>query len=95
LPVDERGFVLLDARVSLALVVELMTLIDRTRKRRPHLCVPAFRPMHNQSSKGEGLRYTISDEWLPKVLGWIKSTPSSRYDSAMGAEGLFQVEPTK
>ncbi len=44
---------------------------------------------------GEGLRYTISDEWLPRILGWIKSDPSSRYDSAMGAEGLFQVEPTK
>ncbi len=44
---------------------------------------------------GEGLRYTISDEWLPTILGWIKSDPSSRYDSAMAAEGLFQVEPIK
>jgi formylmethanofuran dehydrogenase subunit E len=44
---------------------------------------------------GEGLRYTISDEWLPRILGWIKSDPSSRYDSAMSAEGLFQVEPIK
>jgi formylmethanofuran dehydrogenase subunit E len=44
---------------------------------------------------GESLRYTISDEWLPRILGWIKFDPSSRYDSAMSAEGLFQVEPIK
>jgi|ERR1700687_1413629 len=44
---------------------------------------------------GEGLRYTIADEWLPKILGWIKSDPSARYDSAMSAEGLFQVEAVK
>ena len=42
---------------------------------------------------GESVRYTIADEWLPKILGWIKSDPSARYDSAMSAEGLFQVEP--
>jgi formylmethanofuran dehydrogenase subunit E len=44
---------------------------------------------------GEGLRYSITDEWLPKILGWIKSDPSARYDTAMSAEGLFQVEPMK
>ena len=44
---------------------------------------------------GEGLRYTIADEWLPKILGWIKSDPSARYDAAMAAEGLYQVEPVK
>jgi formylmethanofuran dehydrogenase subunit E len=44
---------------------------------------------------GEGLRYTISDEWLPKILGWIKSDSSARYDAAMGADGLFQVEPLR
>ncbi len=44
---------------------------------------------------GEGLKYTITDDWLPKILSWIKSDPSARYDSAMGAEGLFQVEPLK
>jgi formylmethanofuran dehydrogenase subunit E len=44
---------------------------------------------------GEGLKYTIGDEWLPKILGWIKSDPLARYDSAMGAEGLFQVEPAR
>ena len=42
---------------------------------------------------GEGLRYIIADEWLPKILGWIKSDPSARYDAAMSAEGLYQVEP--
>jgi formylmethanofuran dehydrogenase subunit E len=44
---------------------------------------------------GEGLRYTIADAWLPKILGWIKSDPSARYDAAMAADGLYQVEPAK
>lgn len=44
---------------------------------------------------GEGLRYTIADEWLPKILAWIKSDPSARYDSAMSADGLFEVEAVK
>jgi formylmethanofuran dehydrogenase subunit E len=44
---------------------------------------------------GEGLRYTISDDWLPKILAWIKSEPSTRYDAAMTAEGLYQVEELK
>lgn len=39
---------------------------------------------------GEALKYTIADEWLPKILGWIKSDPSARYDAAMSADGLFQ-----
>jgi formylmethanofuran dehydrogenase subunit E len=44
---------------------------------------------------GESLRYSITDEWLPKILAWLKSDPSARYDSVMGAEGLFQVEQVK
>ena len=44
---------------------------------------------------GEGLKYTISDDWLPTILGWNKSDPSVRYDAAMSAEGLYQVEPVK
>jgi len=44
---------------------------------------------------GEALRYSITDEWLPKILAWLKSDASSRYDSAMSAEGLFQVEQVK
>jgi len=42
---------------------------------------------------GEGLRYTITDEWLPKMLGWNKLPPLQRYDAAMKAEGMFAVEP--
>ena len=44
---------------------------------------------------GETLRYSISDEWLPKILAWLKADPSVRYDAAMSAEGLFQVEEIK
>jgi formylmethanofuran dehydrogenase subunit E len=44
---------------------------------------------------GEALRYGINDEWLPKILAWLKTDPSARYDAAMGADGLFQVEPLK
>jgi len=44
---------------------------------------------------GEGLKYTITDEWLPEILGWIKFDPSARYDSAMNAEGLFRAEGVK
>jgi hypothetical protein len=31
-------------------------------------------------------------EW-PKILAWRQLEPSARYDAAMNAEGLFQVEP--
>jgi hypothetical protein len=41
---------------------------------------------------GEGLKYTIANEWLPKILGWNKTDPATRYDSAMSAEGLFNSE---
>jgi formylmethanofuran dehydrogenase subunit E len=41
---------------------------------------------------GEGLKYTIADEWLPKILSWNKSDPAGRYDSAMSAEDLFRSE---
>jgi formylmethanofuran dehydrogenase subunit E len=44
---------------------------------------------------GEALRYSITDEWLPKILAWLKSDPPARYDAAMNAEGLLQVEPAK
>jgi formylmethanofuran dehydrogenase subunit E len=44
---------------------------------------------------GETLRYNITDEWLPKILAWLKSDPPARYDSAMSAEGMFQVEQLK
>jgi formylmethanofuran dehydrogenase subunit E len=41
---------------------------------------------------GEGFRYTIADEWLPKILGWNKSDLAGRYDQAMSAEDLFKAE---
>jgi formylmethanofuran dehydrogenase subunit E len=43
---------------------------------------------------GEGLRYTIADGWLPKVMEWNKTLdPAGRFDAAMKAEGLFEVAP--
>jgi formylmethanofuran dehydrogenase subunit E len=43
---------------------------------------------------GEGLRYTVADAWLPKVLEWNKTfDPAGRFDAAMKAEGLFEVAP--
>lgn len=42
---------------------------------------------------GEGLKYTISDDWLPTILGWNKLDPSARFNAAMAAERLFQSEP--
>ena len=44
---------------------------------------------------GEALRYSVTDEWLPKILAWLNSDPPARYDAAMSAEGLFQVESAK
>ena len=41
---------------------------------------------------GEGLRYNIGDEWLPKMLAWNKDDPLKRYDEAMKADALFTVE---
>jgi formylmethanofuran dehydrogenase subunit E len=41
---------------------------------------------------GEGLRYTISDDWAPKVSEWNRSLdPAGRYAAAMNAENLFDV----
>src|SRR5215475_16039891 len=43
---------------------------------------------------GQTLRYTISDEWAPKILDWNRSLdPAGRYAAAMNADGLFQVAP--
>ena len=42
---------------------------------------------------GAGLRYTIKDDWLPKVVDWNKTLdPAGRYDAAMNAIDLFQVQ---
>ncbi len=39
-----------------------------------------------------GLRYSIADAWLPKLLAWNKLPPIERYNQAMQAEELFTVE---
>jgi len=41
---------------------------------------------------GEGVKYTISDDWLPIILGWNKLDPPARFDAAMAAEGLLKSE---
>lgn len=40
----------------------------------------------------ETLRYSIDDAWLPKILAWLKLDPPARYDAAMSAEALFDVQ---
>jgi formylmethanofuran dehydrogenase subunit E len=42
---------------------------------------------------GEGLRYAITDEWLPRMLAWNKEEPLQRFNAAMTAESLFSIEP--
>jgi formylmethanofuran dehydrogenase subunit E len=42
---------------------------------------------------GAGLRYSIANEWLPKMLAWNKEEPLKRYEEAMAAQDLFSVEP--
>src|ERR1700753_2101936 len=46
-------------------------------------------------NSGEALRYSISDAWLPKILLWLNGDQEARYEAAMSAEGLFQVETVK
>jgi formylmethanofuran dehydrogenase subunit E len=41
---------------------------------------------------GEGLKYTIGEQWMPKVVEWIRTLdPSGRYQAVMKAADLFQV----
>jgi hypothetical protein len=47
--------------------------------------------IHNRKT-GEGLKYFVSDEWLPRILGWNKFEPLARFDAAMSAEGLFTAQ---
>jgi formylmethanofuran dehydrogenase subunit E len=45
---------------------------------------------------GEAVEYTVTEEWLPRILGWNRQfDPAGRYDAAMQAENLFQVAPAK
>jgi formylmethanofuran dehydrogenase subunit E len=41
---------------------------------------------------GPGLRYTVKDEWMAKIVEWNKTLdPAGRYQAAMSAQGLFDV----
>ena len=41
---------------------------------------------------GAGVRYTIADEWVAKIVDWNKRLdPAGRYQAAMSAPGLFAV----
>ena len=43
---------------------------------------------------GEGLRYSIGNEWMPKVVEWLRTLDApGRYQTVMKAEDLFKVEP--
>jgi formylmethanofuran dehydrogenase subunit E len=45
---------------------------------------------------GAEVRYTIADEWLPKLIEMNKTfDPRGRYDAVMKAYGLFSVSPEK
>src|SRR5262245_5612972 len=49
--------------------------------------------IHNRKTC-EGFRYTICDEWMPKVVEWLRTLdPPGRYKAVMKADGLFKVEP--
>jgi formylmethanofuran dehydrogenase subunit E len=41
---------------------------------------------------GEGLRYTVADDRLPKMLAWNKLDPEKRLEAAMAAENMYSVE---
>ena len=41
---------------------------------------------------GAGLRYGVSDNWMPKIVDWNRTLdPAGRYQAAMAAAGLFEV----
>jgi formylmethanofuran dehydrogenase subunit E len=43
---------------------------------------------------GAGLRYTIAEQWMAKIVDWNKNLdPAGRYQAAMAAPGLFEVGP--
>jgi hypothetical protein len=43
----------------------------------------------------DAVRYTIAKDWHARILAWRQLDPSARYDAAMSAEGLFEVDPVK
>jgi formylmethanofuran dehydrogenase subunit E len=41
---------------------------------------------------GAGVRYTVADKWMAKIVDWNKNLdPAGRYHAAMAAPGLFEV----
>jgi formylmethanofuran dehydrogenase subunit E len=43
-------------------------------------------------SSGAGLRYSVTDAWMAKIVEWNKTLdPAGRYRAAMSAPGLFEV----
>jgi formylmethanofuran dehydrogenase subunit E len=43
---------------------------------------------------GQGVRYAVKDAWMAKIADWNKTLdPIGRYQAAMSADGLFEVEP--
>jgi formylmethanofuran dehydrogenase subunit E len=49
--------------------------------------------IRNRKTAGSEI-HTITDDWLPRILGWNKTyDPAGRYEAAMKADALFQVEP--
>jgi hypothetical protein len=53
-------------------------------------------PIIRNRKTGGGLKYAISDGWLPKIQEWIRTLdPPGRYQAVMKAEGLFQVTPAR
>jgi formylmethanofuran dehydrogenase subunit E len=41
---------------------------------------------------GAGLRYSVADTWMPKIVDWNRTLdPAGRYQAAMSAPGLFEV----
>jgi len=43
---------------------------------------------------GEGLRYAVSEQWMPKVGEWIRTLdPPGRFQAVMKADELFLVMP--
>ncbi|HZT52010.1 MAG TPA: formylmethanofuran dehydrogenase subunit E family protein [Stellaceae bacterium] len=41
---------------------------------------------------GASVRYTVANEWLPRMLAWNREQPLKRYEEAMAAQGLYTVE---
>jgi len=43
---------------------------------------------------GVGVRYAVKDEWLPKIVEWIRTLdPMGRYQVVMAADGIFEASP--